>query len=201
MLQAEMNEFVFEFDKATLDGGFYYVAPPQTGGDDNFFATEGADKSQIEGKHEFTKDGTVGFQFNRKLSEDGARWFVRRCPSNKNTFGKQPNELHFAVEGQLVFYRTYESGHRYYVFDNVCLAQGYSKPRNNWWFGGKNCFYIPSSDDDWQNTVVMAGSIRKTSADGERVGHVLMRVKRGDNSGVYTAKVTILHEEIDNAQS
>ena len=192
MLTLKKNEFIFEIDAEVFSGGNYYVA-------DGDYSTAD-DKLSFAGDHVFGPTGSIFFEFDRKLSAVVANWFNHRCKERNNTFGKKPKELHFAVNGSLVFYRTIkikpdESKSIHYVLNNIVLAQGRSDDHNNWWFGGKNCSYIPSSDENWQNTVAVAADIRDKSEN--RIGQALFRVKRGDDSGVYKAKVSLLHEELD----
>ena len=195
MLTLKTNEFIFEIDAKGFSGGSYSVAA------DDYSA--GGKCTGIQGTHSIGDNGSIHFQFDRALSETVAAWFTDKCGKRNNTFGKEPNKLHFAVNGKLVIYRTIQITENksidiQYVLNDIVLAQGRSDDHNNWWFGGKNCSYIPSSDENWQNTVAVAADIRDTVGDTpKRIGQALFRVKRGDDSGVYKAKVSILHEEID----
>lgn len=96
--------------------------------------------------YEFTATNSeFNVKAGRSASKEVAEYFKDWCPVNKNTFKNKPDDLNFALRGELslTFKMTAEVGETYTLtFADIMLAQGHSGQSNNWWFGGRNCAHI-----------------------------------------------------------
>ena len=90
-------------------------------------------------------DGELTFIVNRKKSTDVASWWTKEIGSKHCTFNEEPEELNFAVLGDLEINVTggiFGETTKTIKYQNVALAQGHTATRNNWWFGGKHFLYL-----------------------------------------------------------
>lgn len=87
---------------------------------------------------EMDSDGKLVFKAGRHKTSAVATWWKNRIKWNYNTFDKDPDELNFAMLGDLTLNLTggdFGSDKVTVVLTNVAFAQG-NNGRNNWWFGG-----------------------------------------------------------------
>ncbi|HEY9132954.1 MAG TPA: hypothetical protein VIM98_14475 [Dyella sp.] len=95
-------------------------------------------------------EGRISFEVGRKGSEQVAEWFAKRVGGNLNTFGKNPDRLNFAFQGDLSL--SIEGPgldpDKPVVLPNIFLAQGHSGSTNNWWFGGQTCMKVIEFDSN-----------------------------------------------------
>ncbi|GAU79653.1 phosphatidylinositol-specific phospholipase C domain-containing protein [Fusibacter sp. 3D3] len=108
--------------------------------------TEGQDpkqKSRSGNLYNFSSDGKLNFQVGRKASKEVADWLNRNITIDNSTFGHSADELNFAFLGilRIKLKNLYALGTETTIeFENIAIAQGNTSGRNNWWFGGRNCF-------------------------------------------------------------
>lgn len=124
---------------------------------DECCVTDGQDpKGYLYAGAEFSvgKDGIITFKVGRKKSDEVADWWKKRIAFDKNTYYEDPDELNFAMIGDLTLYLKGELTGQTEIelhIENIALAQGSYSGRNNWWFGGKECYFTgdePSDLDD-----------------------------------------------------
>lgn len=107
--------------------------------------TDGQDpNNNIDKGKEFQveTDGTITFRVGRKKSSKVAKWWKEHIPADRNTYQEDPDELNFAMIGELTLYLKggcFGDSEVTLVLKDVAFAQGSYGTRNNWWFGGKNC--------------------------------------------------------------
>lgn len=93
----------------------------------------------------FNANGELNFRMGRKRSKEVAAWFNSQCdPYSNTTFGHPAGKLNFAMIGTLrLKIAAVPFNDEFDIeFKEILLAQGLaSGSSNNWWFGGKNCFY------------------------------------------------------------
>ncbi len=77
----------------------------------------------------------------RKKSKSVARYFNDQVGKN-NSEGTYATELNFAVRGTLALFQDHACIYKIVEFKDIFMAQEHIPPFvNNWWIGGKNCFY------------------------------------------------------------
>ncbi len=114
---------------------------------DDYSVTSGQDPDNHICKKkviQIDKDGKLTFSLGRKGSESVAEWWSSNVRKECNTFNEDPDDLNFAFEGTLTLNVDSDllGGRKTLVFKNICMAQGHSAGRNNWWFGGsKMCYF------------------------------------------------------------
>jgi len=164
------NEVRFYLEgQNSLIGGSYSV--------DSYSVTEGQDPDGHihAGLHKtFGSDGKMNFSVGRKGSESVANWFNNRIPASQTTFNHEAGKLNFAFLGTLKLTLSggmLGKGQETFTFPNIGIAQSHTGGRNNWWFGGQNCFYV-------QNNQVIAQGM---DAKGDPVSFVFWRGGNGVN--------------------
>jgi len=136
---ASVNEVYFSLNITDLTflGGNYTVT--------DFMVTPGEDSDLKVGQiKEFDDTGLFSFGVDRSSSASVATWFSERIASNQNTFNHEPDELNFAIMGNLILVIgnvNLPNGEDSFIFTNIALAQGSSFLSNNWWFGSKTAVW------------------------------------------------------------
>lgn len=124
--------------KFTLVNGTYKIS--------NCCVTDGQDpKRNIkpDNIYNFSSDGEMSFRLGRKGSVGVADWLNEKIMIDNSTFGHSSGELNFAFIGilRLKFKNFPSSGMNTTIeFKDIVVAQGHTVGKNNWWFGGRNCF-------------------------------------------------------------
>lgn len=112
----------------------------------DFYITSGQDPL-IEIKQGYVASGsdTLSFKVGRKDSTDTGDWLNNQVAPNQTTFNHSADKLNFAFIGTLEL--TINGGSltedTTFTFQDIVLAQGHENTSNNWWFGGKECTFIP----------------------------------------------------------
>lgn len=118
--------------------------------------------------------GSFTYKIGHKKSKTVANWFTQNISSTNNTFNKNPDDLNFALMGNLTLNitgGTIQDGVTNTVtLNNVVFAQGHSGFKMNWWFGGSTCRYQSG------NTVKCSG----TSSTGYPVSFMIYRGTKVD---------------------
>ena len=86
------------------------------------------------------------FSLGRKGSSEVASWWSEFVDPQENTFGHNPDELNFALDGVLRLKGHFSNKDDTWTIQNAFFGQGNSGSSNNWWFGGPLCTKISSGD-------------------------------------------------------
>lgn len=97
----------------------------------------------------FGNDGDINIRVGRHKTKEVAEWWKERIEKNFNTFYDDPDELNFAMIGNLTMEIEEISSQRIFTlyYEQVALAQGHSGTRNNWWLGCPFCYRTVGNDD------------------------------------------------------
>ena len=102
-------------------------------------------------RYDINSKGEMTFSIGRHKTKEVADWWTNiiGITADKCTFNKTPDELNFAMIGDLelnVKGGVFGNEGCVLRFTDIALAQGNYAASNNWWFGGKNCKNIASSE-------------------------------------------------------
>lgn len=97
----------------------------------------------------FGSDGDINIRVGRHKTKEVAEWWKERIGKNFNTFYDDPDELNFAMIGNLTMEIEEISSQRIFTlyYEQVALAQGNSGTRNNWWLGCPFCYRTVGNND------------------------------------------------------
>jgi hypothetical protein len=149
------NKVDFKFKDSTLEYFKYDFIKDEK----NYKITIGQTFDGVSSSIHKTNEGQVVVSAGRKGSVPPADWFkhqvtggatsVMHCAAGGNT----PNELNFAVIGDMTFLaRTKEHGfdvERYVTCNNIVLGQGNTGSKNNWWAGSSK---MTGSDNNYKQS-------------------------------------------------
>jgi hypothetical protein len=106
------------------------------------------EKNKPPQSYDVSGGGEITFSVGRNGSERVGNWFASQVGGSHNTFGKNPDKLNFAFNGDLSLLIDgpgLSSSHPVSLPD-IFLAQGHTYAANNWWFGGLACTRFATLD-------------------------------------------------------
>jgi len=188
-------------DNAGSDGHYGYFKIEDS------YATNGQDPDRKIAPDKIiyvNQDGKLCFRVGRKGSKESADWWKNRVPYDYNTFNKNPKDLNFALKGTLVL--NIDSGviggKKVVTYPGVCMAQGNTAGRNNWWFGGTiSCYYNHMYHDDCDGSrkdAVMCFGCYNDNGTDKMVRTLVDRSELGASVNTYTFYLKTT-EELKNA--